>query len=100
MKYFLLWNKRTNKVMIDTRVRKGWKTEEKTEAESWLEAKQNFGLELSPLQKDILDAKDDSVEISRRIIRHQQNARSELWAADSELFNRLEALEDSGECVQ
>ena len=100
MKYFLLWNERTNKMMIDTRVRKGWKTQERTEADSWLEAKQNFGFELSPLQKDILDAKNDSIEISRRIIRHQQNARTELWPTDSELFNRFEALEDSGECVQ
>ena len=99
MKYFLLWNKRTNKMMIDTHVRKGWKTEERTEAESWLEAKQKLGLELTPLQKDILDAKNDSIEISRRIIRHQQNARTELWPTDSELFDRLEALEDSGECV-
>lgn len=99
MKYFLLWNERTNKMMIDTRVRKGWKTQERTEADSWLEAKQNFGFELSPLQKDILDAKNDSIEISRRIVRHVQNAGSELWAADSELFDRLEALEDSGVCV-
>ena len=100
MKYFLLWNERTNKMMIDTRVRKGWKTQERTEADSWLEAKQNFGFELSPLQKEILDAKDDRTEIGRRIIRHQQNARTELWPTDSELFNRFEALEDSGECVQ
>ena len=100
MKYFLLWNERTNKMMIDTRVRKGWKTQERTEADSWLEAKQNFGFELSPLQKEILDAKDDRTKIGRRIVRHVQNAGSELWAADSELFDRLEALEDSGECVQ
>ena len=100
MKYFLLWRKSDNRMMIDTRVRKGWKTQERTEADSWLEAKQKLGLELTPLQKDILDAKNDSIEISRRIIRHQQNAGSELWAADSELFDRLEALEDSGECVQ
>ena len=99
MKYFLLWNERTNKMMIDTRVRKGWKTQERTEADSWLEAKQNFGFELSPLQKEILDAKDDRTEIGRRIVRHQQNARTELWAAYSKLFDRLEALEDSGECV-
>ena len=100
MKYFLLWNKRTNQMMIDTRVRKGWKTQERTEADSWLEAKQKLGLELTPLQKDILDAKNDSIEISRRIIRHQQNARTELWAPDSNLFDGLEAFEDSGECVQ
>lgn len=99
MKYFLLWNKHTNKMMIDTRVSKGWKTQEKTEAESWLEAKQNFGFELSPLQKEILNAKNDRTKISRRIVRHVQNAGSELWAADSELFDRLEALEDSGVCV-
>ena len=99
MKYFLLWNKRTNKMMIDTRVRKGWKTQERTEADSWLEAKQNFGFELSPLQKEILDAKDDRTKIGRRIVRHVQNAGSELWAAYSKLFDRLEALEDSGECV-
>ena len=99
MKYFLLWNERTNKMMIDTRVRKGWKTQERTEADSWLEAKQNFGFELSPLQKEILDAKGDRTEIGRRIVRHQQNARTELWAAYSKLFDRLEALEDSGECV-
>ena len=99
MKYFLLWNKRTNKMMIDTRVRKGWKTQERTEADSWLEAKQNFGFELSPLQKEILDAKDDRTKIGRRIVRHVQNAGSELWAADSELFDRLEALEDSRVCV-
>ena len=83
MKYFLLWNERTNKMMIDTRVRKGWKTQERTEADSWLEAKQNFGFELSPLQKEILYAKDDRTKISRRIIRHQQNARTELWPTDS-----------------
>lgn len=71
MKYFLLRNERTNKMMIDTRVRKGWKTRKRTEADSWLEAKQNFGFELSPLQKETLDAKNDSIEISRRIIRHQ-----------------------------
>ena len=70
MKYFLLWNKTTNQMMIDTRVRKGWTTEKKTEAESWLEAKQKLGLELTPLQKDILDAKNDRAEISRRIVRH------------------------------
>ena len=99
MKYFLLWNKRTNKMMIDTRVRKGWKTQERTEVDSWLEAKQNFGFELSPLQKEILDAKDDRTKIGRRIVRHVQNAGSELWAAYSKLFDRLEALEDSGECV-
>ena len=99
MKYFLLWNKRTNKMMIDTRVRKGWKTQERTEADSWLEAKQNFGFELSPLQKEILDAKDDRTKIGRRIVRHVQNAGSELWAPDSNLFDGLEALEDSGVCV-
>lgn len=99
MKYFLLCRKSDNRMMIDTHVRKGWKTEERTEAESWLEAKQNFGFELSPLQKEILDAKDDRTKIGRRIVRHVQNAGSELWAADSELFDRLEALEDSGECV-
>ena len=99
MKYFLSWNERTNKMMIDTRVRKGWKTQERTEADSWLEAKQNFGFELSPLQKGHPRCENDSIEISRRIIRHQQNARTELWPTDSELFNRFEALEDSGECV-
>ena len=87
MKYFLLWNKRTNQMMIDIRVRKGWKTQERTEADSWLEAKQNFGFELSPLQKEILDAKDDRTKIGRRIVRHVQNAGSELWAADSKLFD-------------
>lgn len=99
MKYFLLRNERTNKMMIDTRVRKGWKTRKRTEADSWLEAKQNFGFELSPLQKETLDAKDDRTKIGRRIVRHQQNARTELWAAYSKLFDRREALEDSGECV-
>ena len=99
MKYFLLWRKSDNRMMITDHVRKGWKTQERTEADSWLEAKQNFGFELSPLQKEILDAKDDRTKIGRRIVRHVQNAGSELWAADSELFDRLEALEDSGECV-
>ena len=99
MKYFLLWNERTNKMMIDTRVRKGWKTQERTEADSWLEAKQNFGFELSPLQKEILDAKDDRAKIGRRIVRHKQDARTELWAPDSNLFDGLEAFEDSGVCV-
>ena len=68
MKYFLLWRKSDNHMMIDTRVRKGWKTQERTEADSWLEAKQNFGFELSPLQKEILDAKDDRTKIGRRIV--------------------------------
>lgn len=99
MKYFLLWNERTNKMMIDTRVRKGWKTEQKTEASCWLEAKQNFGFELTPLQKEILDAKGDRTEIGRRIVRHKQDARTELWAPDSNLFDGLEAFEDSGVCV-
>ena len=99
MKYFLLWRKSDNRMMIDDHVRKGWKTEQKTEADSWLEAKQNFGFELSPLQKEILDAKDDRTKIGRRIVRHVQNAGSELWAADSNLFDGLEAFEDSGVCV-
>ena len=99
MKYFLLWNKKTNRMLIDTRVRQGWKTEQKTEATSWLEAKKNFGLELTPLQKEILDAKDDRVEIGRRIIRHQQNAGTELWPADGKLLDWSQALADTGECV-
>ena len=37
MKYFLLWRKSDNRMMITDHVRKGWKTEQKTEADSWLE---------------------------------------------------------------
>lgn len=99
MKYFLLWCKSDNRMMIADHVRKGWKTEQKTEASCWLEAKQNFALELTPLQKEILDAKGDRTEIGRRIVRHKQDARTELWAPDSNLFDGLEAFEDSGVCV-
>lgn len=99
MKYFLLWNKQTNAMVIDTRVRAGWKTENKVEASSWIEAKKLLGFELSPLQQRLLDEKDNRAEISRRTIQHKQDARTELWPTDSELFDRLEALEDSGECV-
>lgn len=99
MKYFLLWRKSDNRMMITDHVRKGWKTEQKTEASCWLEAKQNFGLELTPLQKEILDAKGDRTEIGRRIVRYKQDARTELWAPDSNLFDGLEAFEDSGVCV-
>lgn len=70
MTYHLLWNKRTNRMMIDNRIHDGWVVEKSTKANSWLEAKQKFGLELTPLQKDILNAKNDSAEISRRVIQH------------------------------
>ena len=83
MKYFLLWNDQSNRMMIDHRTHPGWKVEKKTEADSWLEAKQKFGMELTTLQKEILNAKGNRAEISRRIIRHEQNAGAKLWSPDS-----------------
>lgn len=99
MKYFLLWNKQTNAMVIDTRVRTGWKTENKVEASSWIEAKKLLGFELSPLQQRLLDEKDNRAEISRRTIQHKQDAGAELWLAHRELLDGIEALQAAGERV-
>ena len=99
MTYFLLWNKQTNRMMIDACMHAGWKKENSVEASCWIEAKKLFGFELSPLQQRMLDEKDNRVEISRRIIQHQQDAGAELWAAHRELLDGVEALQAAGERV-
>lgn len=96
MKYFLLWDKSTNNMIIDTHVRKGWKTEKIVVAESWLEAKKEFGFDLSPLQQRILSEKNNSAEVGGRVVGHQQIAGIEFWLADSELQDRREAGETAG----
>ena len=96
MKYYLLWNKTTNRMMIDSRTHAGWKNEKSVEASCWIEAKKLLGFELSPLQQRLLDAKDNRAEISRRTIQHKQDAGAELWLAHRELLDGIEALQAAG----
>ena len=99
MKYYLLWNKQTNRMMIDSHTHAGWKKENSIEASCWIEAKKLFGFELTPLQQRMLDEKDNRAEISRRTIQHKQDAGAELWLAHRELLDGIEALQAAGECV-
>ena len=91
MTYYLLWNQRTNRMMIDDRVHDGWEVQNSVEADNWIKAKKKFGFEFTSLQKEILDAKDDRAEISRRVVRHVQNAWSQLRPTHVCVQNRIEA---------
>lgn len=91
MTYYLLWNQRTNRMMIDDRVHDGWEVQNSAEVDNWIKAKKKFGFELTSLQKEILDAKDDRAEISRRVVRHVQNAWSKLRPTHVGVQNRIEA---------
>lgn len=96
MTYHLLWNEKTNVLRIDNRLHDGWVVEKSTKANSWLEAKKKLCFKLTPFQQELLDAKNDSAEISRRVIQHLQDAWTELRPADGRVQDWLEALEAPG----
>ena len=100
MNYHLLWNEKTNALRIDNRLHDGWIVEKSTKANSWLEAKKKFNFASTPFQQEILDAKNDSAEISRRVIRHLQDAWTEFRPTDGDVQDWLKALKATGVGVQ
>ena len=58
MKYYLLYNETTNRLVIHNKAWHGWKIQKTTIARSWIDAKKRFGFELTALQ-ELIYAKDD-----------------------------------------
>lgn len=98
--FYLLWNEASNRLVIDKEKLKGWTVEKECQAPFWIAAKKEFGFDLTPLQKEMYDAKSNSTSASRRTIGHFEDAGKELWAAYSELQDGGEASEDTGYDLQ
>lgn len=99
--YYLLFNEKTNRLVIDScKSLAGYVVQNKVSASCWIEAKKLLGFELTPLQQEMLNEKNNRDKAGRRAVRHKQDAGAELRAAYSELQDGLEAGEDSGDSVQ
>ena len=99
-KFFLLWDPVTNRVVIDRERLKKHEVQEETEASSWIEAKRNYGFELTPLQRERLNEANNRTQAGRRLLRDLEDARDELRAADLSLQDGGKADADSGNGVQ
>lgn len=56
--YFYQYREEDERQLIDTHVHAGFERRGKVEADSWLGAKQEFGFELTVLQKRMLELHD------------------------------------------
>lgn len=99
-KFFLLWDPVTNRIVIDREHLKGHDVQAETEANSWIEAKRDFGFELTPLQRDRLNEANNRNQAGRRLLRDLKDARDELRAADLSLQDGGEVDADSRDGVQ
>lgn len=101
MKFYLLWNEATNRLVIDrSKDLKGYVVQKETTASCWIDAKRKFGFELTPLQQEMLNEKNNSAQAGRRFVRHLQDAGAELRATNSSMQDRIEAGEDTGDDMQ
>jgi hypothetical protein len=100
MKFYLLWNPKTNRIVIDRTVLKGHEVQKETTASCWIDAKRKFGFELTPLQQEMLHEKSNSSQAGRRFVRHLKDAGAELRLTDDELSDGSEVGEDSGVGLQ
>lgn len=101
MKFYLLWNEATNRLVIDrSKDLKGYVVQKETTASCWIDAKRKFGFELTPLQQEMLNEKNNSLKAGRRFVRHLKDAGTEFRNPDSELPDGFEAGEDSGVNLQ
>lgn len=97
MKFYLLWNEKTNRLVIDkNKDLKGYVVQKETTASCWIDAKRKLGFELTPLQQEMLHEKSNSTQAGRRFVRHLKDAGAEFRFTDEELSDGSEALEDSG----
>lgn len=99
-KFYLLWHSVTNRMVIDRTKLKDYEVQKKTDALCWIEAKKNFGFELTPLQQEKLNAKSNSYQAGRRLLRDIKDAGAELWSTDGSVQDGVEIGEDAGNCVQ
>lgn len=99
-KFFLLWDPVTNRIVIDREHLKGHEVQAETEAKSWIEAKQIFGFELTPLQRERLNETNNRAQAGRRLLRDLKDARDELRVTDLSLQDGGKADADSGNGVQ
>lgn len=101
MKFYLLWNEATNRIVIDRSPDlKGYAVQKETTASCWIDAKRKFGFELTPLQQEMLNEKNNSHQAGRRFVRHLKDAGTEFRNPDSELPDGFETGEDSGVSLQ
>lgn len=91
MIYYLLWHPKTNRLVIDKAKLVGYEVQKKTDAGCWIEAKKKLGFELTALQQEMLDAKNNSNQVGRGPVRHVENAGTKLRSSDRQLQNRREA---------
>ena len=91
MKFYLLWNPKTNRIVIDKTALSGHEVQKETNASCWIDAKRKFGFELTALQQEMLNAKNNSDKASGRAVGHQQDAGAKLRVADGELQDWVKA---------
>ena len=99
--YYLLFNEKTNRLVIDScKSLPGYVVQRHTKASCWIEAKKLLGFELTALQQEMLNEKNNSHQAGRRFVRHLKDAGAELRTPDSELSDGFETGEDSGVSLQ
>lgn len=97
MKFFLLSENKTGRLVIDTdgksqsHVVQGTMT-----ASCWIDAKRKFGFELTPLQQVLLDEKNNRLKAGRRTVGHVKDAGEKLRIADSKLPDWIKAGFEEG----
>ena len=99
--YYLLFNEKTNRLVIDScKSLPGYVVQRHTKASCWIEAKKLLGFELTALQQEMLNEKNNRDSAGRRSVRHKQDAGAELRSAYLEMQDRGEIGSDTGDDLQ
>ncbi len=92
MKFYLLSEIQTGRLVIDSTIEPRKHVEQRTTTAScWIDAKRKFGFELTPLQQVILDEKNNRLKAGRRPVGHIEDAGAKLRIANSKLPDWVKA---------
>jgi len=98
--YHLLWHPEQNTLVIDDHVKVGYESQKHVRATCWIHAKQKLGFDLTPLQKEMLDEKNNRNKTNRGTVANIEDARKKLRPADVRVSNWRETGPDTGDGMQ
>ena len=76
--YHMLWSSDTNRIIIHTTVLSGYISQRTVRASCWIAAKKKLGFDLTPLQEEMLNAKNNSAAPHRGTVVNLKDARTKL----------------------